>query len=133
MKNIPYIKIPCGLAAGSSQLFKRKSAVINNFKAVGTIKTGVKKKAPGAQIKGLAEAILLQSMEDLWIYEERSNCIDFFSGEGFRICSEIAGMSCHDKVKILNIVRDIINQNSGKDKKVIDMRADRAEVYKRVR
>ena len=76
---------------------------------------------------------MLQSLEDLWIHEERSNCIDFFSGEGFRLCSEISGMSSNDKVKILNIVRDIINENSGKDKKVIDIRADRGEAYKLVR
>ncbi len=106
--------------------------MINNFKTDGTIKTGVKEKVQGAQIR-LVEAILLQSLEDLWIDEERSNCIDFFGGEGFRICSEIAGMSCDDEVTILNIVRDIINQNSGKDKKVRGIRVARGEVYKLVR
>ncbi len=45
------------------------------------------------------------------------------------MCSEIAGMSCNDKVKILNIVRGIIDQNSGKYQKVRS-RADRREVYK---
>ncbi len=103
--------------------------MINNFKTDRTIKAGVRKKAQGAQVKGLAEAILLQSLEDLWIDEERSNCIDFFSGEGFRICSEIAGMSSEDKVKILNMVRDIVYQNSGKNKKVRGVRAHRGEVY----
>ena len=96
----------------------RRRAVINNFKTDKAIEPVVKKKAPGAQIKGLADAILLQSLEDLWTDEERSNCIDFFSGEGFRICSDIAGMSSDDKVKILNMVGEIIDQNSGKDKKV---------------
>ncbi len=46
------------------------------------------------------------------------------------MCSEIAGMSCNDKVKILNIVRGIIDQNSGKYQKVRSIRADRREVYK---
>ena len=105
----------------------------NNFKTDRTIKTGVKKKAPGAQIKGLAEAILLQSLEDLWIDEERPNCIDFYSGEGFRLCSEIAGMSSDDKVEMLNIVGNIVHQNAGKDKKVRRIRADRGEVYELVR
>jgi len=105
----------------------------NNFKTAGTIKTGVKKKVPGAQIKVLAEAILLQSMEDLWIDEERTNCIDFFSGEGFRLCSEIAGMSSDDKVKILNMVGDFVHKNSGKNKKNIGIRARRGEVYALVR
>src|SRR5208283_529309 len=103
--------------------------MINNLKAAGTIKADLRKKAPGAQIKVLAEAILLQSMEDLWIDEEKSDCIDFFGGEGFRICSEIAGMSSDDKVKILNMVGDIAYQRSRKNKKVRSMRAERAEVY----
>ncbi len=98
----------------------------------GTVKIGVRKKAPGAQIKVLAEAILLQSMEDLWIDEERSNCIDFFSGEGFRVCSEIAGMNSDDKVKILNMVGDITFQNARKNKKHRVIRADRGEVYELV-
>ncbi|HXW68664.1 MAG TPA: hypothetical protein VEJ88_03570 [Dissulfurispiraceae bacterium] len=96
--------------------------MINNFKTDRTIETGFKKKAHGAQIKGLADAILLQSLEDLWIDEERSNCIDFFSGEGFRICSDVAGMSSDDKVKILNMVGEIIDQNAVKHKKVREIR-----------
>jgi len=107
--------------------------MINNSKTARTIKPSVKKKAPGEQMRGLADAILLQSLEDLWIDEERSNSIDFFSGEGFRICSEIAGMSSDDKVKLLNMVEDIIYQNSGKGKKVRGIRADQGEVYELVR
>ncbi len=95
-------------------------------------KTRLKKKSPRSQIRGLAEAILLQSMEDLWIDEERSDCIDFFSGEGFRICSGIAGMSSDDEVKVLNMVGNIIDQNSGKDKKTRRTRAARTEVYELV-
>jgi|GEM_PF-165893 RimJ/RimL family protein N-acetyltransferase len=38
--------------------------MIKTFKTHGTIKPSVKKKAQGAQIKGLAEAILLQSLKD---------------------------------------------------------------------
>ncbi len=107
--------------------------MLNNLETDRKIKTGVGKKAPGAQIKGLAEAILLQSMEDLWVDEERSACMDFFSGEGFRICSEIAGMSSDDKVKILNMVIDVACQNPGKDKKTGGIRTDRGEVYELVR
>jgi len=104
----------------------------NNSKTDRTIKASVKKTSPGARVR-LAEAILLQSLEDLWTEEERSNCIDFFSGEGFRICSKIAGMSSDDKIKILNIVEDIIDQNSGKDEEVRGMRVGRSEVYELVR
>jgi hypothetical protein len=107
--------------------------MISNYKTDRTIKTGVQKKAPGEQMRALADAILLQSLEDLWIYEERSNSIDFFTGEGFRICSKIAGMSSSDKVRLLNMVEDIIYQNSGKSKKVRGIRADKGEVYELVR
>ena len=106
--------------------------MINNFKTDRTIGTGVKQKALASQIKGLAEAILLQLLEDLWIDKERSRCMDFFIGEGFSICSEIAGMSSDDKLKILNMVKDIIDQNSGKDKKVRGIRDDRGEGYELV-
>ncbi len=91
--------------------------MINNFKTDRTTGAVVEKKTQIARIKVLAEAILLQLMEDLWIDKEMSDSMDFFIGEGFRICSEIAGMSSDDKVRILNIVEDIIYQNSGKDKK----------------
>lgn len=107
----------------------------NNFKTDGTIKTGAKKKIPRAKIR-LAEAILSQALEDLWIDEERTDCIDFFSGEGFRICSEIVGMSSDDKVTILTIVGDIIAETSRKDKQVRSIRgirADRGKVYELVR
>ncbi len=103
--------------------------MVKNLKTDGSIKPYVKKKAPGAQIKVLAETILLQSLEDLWVDEERSNCIEFFSGEGFRLCSEIAGMSSDDEVKILNIVGDIVHHNSRKNKKVRVIRADRGRVH----
>ena len=107
--------------------------MINNFKTDRTIKNEVEKKAPGTRMKALADAILLQSIEDLWTDVERANCIDFFSGEGFRICSEMAGMSSDDKVKILNMVRDIIDQNSIREKKGEGSRAGRREVYELAR
>ncbi len=107
--------------------------MINNLKTARTFKTGVKKKTPDARIKELAEAILLQSMEDLWIDEARSNCIDFFCGEGFHICSEMAGMSSDDKAKLLNMVGDITYQNSRKNKEDRGIRDDPDEAYELVR
>lgn len=88
------------------------------------MKPGVAKKASSTQSR-LAEAILLQALEDLWLDGEKANCIAFFSGEEFHTCSKIAGMSSNDKVKILNLVIDIIYQNSGKDNKVRDIKGDR--------
>ncbi|MBF0558240.1 MAG: hypothetical protein HQL08_05625 [Nitrospirae bacterium] len=75
-------------------------------------KTALKKKDPGMQVKRLAEAILLQSFEDLWSEEERPASIDFFSGEGYRICSEIADMTSDDKGGMLVMVRGVLKQQS---------------------
>jgi len=110
--------------------------VTNNLKPDRTVNSGAKNKAPGAEIKVLAGAILLQALKDLWVDEERSKCIDFFSGQEFHICSKISGMSSDDKLKILSMVEGIIDQNPGKDKKVRAIRgtkADRAEIHELIR
>jgi hypothetical protein len=100
----------------------------SHSKTNSAIKAKSKKKEVGAQIKKLAETILMQSIEDLWNKEERSNCIDFFTGEGYRICSEIAGMSPNEKVEVLNFVRNILSENSMKNKEVSAMRIIRSDI-----
>ena len=47
-------------------------------------------------VKGLAEGIILQSLEDLWSENDRGECIAFFTGRDFSICAEIAGMNQHN-------------------------------------
>jgi len=51
--------------------------------------------------KALAEAIILQSLEDLWEPAHRKESIEFLSGEGFRICARLAGMGPEECGKIL--------------------------------
>lgn len=58
-------------------------------------------------VKSLAEAIILQSMEDLSDIRNRAESLEFFSGDGFRICAQMAGMSANDEVKILELVHKI--------------------------
>jgi hypothetical protein len=58
-------------------------------------------------VKSLAESIILQSMEDLSDASHRAESLEFFSGEGFRICAQMAGMEADDQVKILELVRNI--------------------------
>jgi len=58
--------------------------------------------------ENLAEAIILQSIEDLWDESQRDGCIAFFAGEDFTTCARIARMSLSDQVKLLNIVRGLI-------------------------
>jgi hypothetical protein len=54
--------------------------------------------------KNLAESVLLQSIEDLWDKEQRRDCLDFFSGEGFRLCADIAGIQLTDQKKLLSLI-----------------------------
>ncbi len=58
-------------------------------------------------VKALAESIILQSMEDISDAHHRAESLEFFSGEGFRICARMAGISSEDEVKLLDLVRNI--------------------------
>ncbi len=58
--------------------------------------------------KHLAEAVILQSIEDLWIENRREECIRFFSGEDFRTCAAIAELDTADQIKILNMLGGLI-------------------------
>jgi len=66
-------------------------------------------------LKGLAEGIILQSIEDLWSEELRGECIAFFTSKEFSTCAEIAGINLTDQVKILNLVKGAVH-SSGKTK-----------------
>ncbi len=55
-------------------------------------------------VKSLAEAIILQSMEDFWGNAYKEESIEFFKGEGFRVCAEIAGMGHEDQSKVLEML-----------------------------
>jgi len=57
-------------------------------------------------IKSLAEAIILQSMEDLWDPAHKEDSILFFKGEGFRSCAEISGISWIKQFKMLKMLAD---------------------------
>jgi hypothetical protein len=56
-------------------------------------------------LKALAEAIILQSADDFMDEHRQKEDIAFFGGEGFRICSEIAGMDHSDQCAFLNLLR----------------------------
>jgi hypothetical protein len=58
-------------------------------------------------VRTLAESIILQSMEDLSDTSHRAESLEFFSGEGFRICAQMAGMKSEEQVKVLETVRKI--------------------------
>lgn len=52
----------------------------------------------------LAEAVILQSLEDLCTQDYAEDSMEFFEGEGFRICADIAGISYSKQNKILHLL-----------------------------
>ena len=54
-----------------------------------------------SRIKSLAEAVILQAIEDLFDPSERKKSIDFFKGENFTLCAETAGLSTLKQLRII--------------------------------
>ena len=54
-------------------------------------------------MKALAEAIILQSLEDLWDERHRKESLEFFKGQGFGVYSGIAGLRNDDKESITEL------------------------------
>lgn len=52
----------------------------------------------------LAEAIILQSIEDLWHPAGKKGSLLFFQGDGFELCSEIAGISYIGQLAMLRML-----------------------------
>ncbi len=52
-------------------------------------------------LRNLAEAVILQSLEDLWSPSYSKESKEFFGGDGFEICAEIAGLNSEKKFRIL--------------------------------
>lgn len=69
-------------------------------------------------IRGLAEGIILQSLDDLWDEGEKLRSIYFFKGDGFNKCAQMAGMKLPEQIKLLNIVKKIVKQDFAKSKRV---------------
>lgn len=55
-------------------------------------------------IKHLAEAVILQSLEDLWDPHYIEGSVEFFEGEGFKICADIAEINRFKQYKILHFL-----------------------------
>jgi hypothetical protein len=73
-------------------------------------------------LRDLSEAIILQSASDLLDAPRDKDTLEFFSGEGFRLCAEMAKMDHDDKIRFLTMLTECISQctKSGKhqDKKL---------------
>lgn len=58
-------------------------------------------------IRTLAEAVILQSLEDLSDVRYRTESVEFFSGTGFRMCAKMAGLDADGKVQLLGLAKKI--------------------------
>ena len=56
------------------------------------------------RVKSLAEAVILQAVEDLFDSSERKKSIDFFKGENFTLCAETAGLSTLEQMRIIRML-----------------------------
>jgi hypothetical protein len=67
------------------------------------------RKAPGkseaVRLKTLAEAVILQAMGDLWNGAHSKESVEFFEGEGFKHCADLAGMRVVERLKLIRMLR----------------------------
>ena len=66
------------------------------------------RKGESVNTRGLAESIILQSFEDLWAKNFRKESENFFTGDTFCLCAEIAGMSTLDQIKMRTMVERVL-------------------------
>jgi hypothetical protein len=57
------------------------------------------------RLAALAEAVILQTLEDLWSKAHKKRSLAFFTTEGFHICADIAGMKIADRLRLLRLLR----------------------------
>jgi hypothetical protein len=75
-----------------------------------TSRQNIKGLRPTKQERKIAEAIILQAIEDLWSSVHRKESIEFFTGEGFAICSRIVGMGLFAKLRLIRLIKKAIQK-----------------------
>jgi hypothetical protein len=63
------------------------------------------KKGDAVWLKALAEAVILQAVEDLWSSAHSKESVEFFEGEGFKYCADLAGMRVVERLKLIRMLR----------------------------
>jgi hypothetical protein len=61
-------------------------------------------------VRNLAEAVILQSLEDLCSEKDIRESIGFFRKDGFKLYAGIAQMSMAERIKLLKLVDGILKQ-----------------------
>ena len=64
-------------------------------------------------VRHLAEAIILQCIEDLWDEGQKEGCLDFFSGTDFVLCADMAGLNVAARGRLLGLVNRVTGRKSG--------------------
>ncbi|MCL4490312.1 MAG: hypothetical protein M1510_00165 [Nitrospirae bacterium] len=59
-----------------------------------------------SHVKHLAEAIILQAIEDLWSPGRKRESLLFFKGKEFSLCAEVAGISYIKQLNMLRMLAD---------------------------
>ena len=57
------------------------------------------------RLAALAEAVILQTLEDLWSKAHKKKSLAFFTTEDFHLCADIAGMKIADRLRLLRLLR----------------------------
>src|SRR3990172_6219780 len=81
-----------------------KSAVQVSRKKIKSSMISVGRQKVKNRVKSLAEAVLLQAIEDLFDYSERKKSIDFFKSENFTLCAETAGLSTLEQMRLIRML-----------------------------
>ncbi len=63
-------------------------------------------------MKSLAEAVILQSLEDFWSLSFRDQSMNFFKGDGFKVCATIAELDTTKQLEILCLLGGEKNDDS---------------------
>jgi 3-deoxy-D-manno-octulosonic acid (KDO) 8-phosphate synthase len=56
------------------------------------------------RLKALAEAVILQAVEDLWSDAHREKSREFFTGDGFKCFANMAGMGAVEQLRLIKIL-----------------------------
>ena len=59
-----------------------------------------------SSVRSLAEAIILQSIEDLWDPQCKTGSLSFFEGDEFALWSEIAGIGYIKQIAVIRMLAD---------------------------
>jgi hypothetical protein len=68
-------------------------------------KMGCRRIGRNKSVVSLAEAIILQTMEDIWDARYMTESIHFFKSEEFSLCADMAGLTALGQIRLLNMLR----------------------------